>query len=468
MPNTAVNPLSIYLKAKPKVKFQGPKRQINDRKTLLIICFVTFVACFDFTFFVFLSESLSLTFFEQSANEFSQQVKLAFLVAVGFIARPIGGLLMGRYGDIKGRKPALNTGLALLIATSLTLACLPTFAQVGVLASILLGCVRLIQGAAFANQLGLSWVYIVESLPRKKLSIYISIVSASFVFGGVACALLSAWLKYVFTPEQLIEYAWRLPFLLSALLSMVGYHFVRKLDESGMFTADKMTDDEVSELSNFSHSLNRFNAIFFTAFLSLVYASSMIMSLLLLPELINNEVSMNSSTLNIISVSGAAFMAIGMLFYGWLAHKLDVGRALMFGSIFLCIQTFILYYYLNSGSGMYLIPIYAMVGFSYGLVSLCPMIFLQLFPTRNRLTAINLIFNTMTVFTGVVLPFSVLYITELLSFAPALYMMFIGICAFFMGFYVYQTPQLLAYQNNNTHSDPSLRPNFISNLKTAG
>ena len=87
-----------------------------------------------------------------------------------------------------------------------------------------------------------------------------------------------------------------------------------------------------------------------------------------------------------------------------------------------------------------------MVGFSNGIISLCPMIFLQLFPTQKRLMCTNVIFNVITVFTGVILPFSLLYTTEIISFAPAMYLIFIGVCAFFMGFYVYQTPQLVKYQ----------------------
>ena len=97
------------------------------RSKLFIICFVTFVASFDFTIFVFLSDSLSITFFAESGDEFSQQLKLVSLVAIGFIARPFGALLLGRYADIKGRKPVLHIGLFLLFLTSIVASGLPSF-----------------------------------------------------------------------------------------------------------------------------------------------------------------------------------------------------------------------------------------------------------------------------------------------------------------------------------------------------
>ncbi len=416
------------------------------RRKLFIICFVTFVASFDFTIFVFLSDSLSITFFAESGDEFSQQLKLVSLVAIGFIARPFGALLFGRYADIKGRKPVLHIGLFLLFLTSIVAACLPTYSQVGVTASVLLVIVRLIQGAAFANQLGLGWVYVAESLPRSRLATCIGMVCGSSALGVIFCALMITYLNFVFSDAQLVAFAWRIPFVISGLMAFIGYLLVHKLSETTLFMKHKSDSIEPIELSSFTYDLKRFNAYFLTFFLTLIYSSSMILLLLLLPKFINSQVSIDEFTLRILSAFGMIGLALGMLFYGWLADKINLGRVLMVGSILLCLNAVLLYYYLSHGHGTYLVPIFTMVGFSNGIISLCPMIFLQLFPTQKRLMCTNVIFNVITVFTGVILPFSLLYITEIISFAPAMYLIFIGVCAFFMGFYVYQTPQLVKYQ----------------------
>lgn len=446
MSNSADSHLSVSQNIGNSFKGIG----LFDKKVgtpLFIICFVTFVASFDFSIFVFLADTLSLTFFSSSNNDqFSQQLKLISLFAVGFISRPIGALLFGKYGDKKGRKPVLRVSLSLLFSTSLIAALLPSYAQIGVVASVLLILVRLFQGAAFANQLGLSWVYISESLPRKHLSTYISMVCTSSALGVIGCGLMTAYLEAVFIPQQLTSFAWRIPFFISGLLGLAGYILVRHLDETKLFLKQVSRSTRNIEISSFSYNLNRLNALFLTTFLTLIYSSSMVLLILLLPKLINNQVSIDTSTLSILSTLGLVGLALGMLFYGWLADKLDLGRVFMIGSILLCIKTIILYYYLSHGIGTFLLPIYTFVGFGNGLISLCPMIFLQLFPTKIRLMSINFIFNVITVFTGVLLPFSLFYISDIISFAPAMYLLFMGVCAFFIGFYVHQTPQLLQYR----------------------
>lgn len=423
---------------------------------LLIICFVTFVASFDFTIFVFLADSLTLTFFAPvNQDDFSQNLKLISLFAVGFIARPLGALLLGNYGDTKGRKPVLRIGLSMLFLTSLIAACLPSYAQVGGIASVLLVVVRLIQGAAFANQLGLGWVYVSESLPRKNLSTYIGMVCTSSALGVIFCGLLIACLKAWFSPEQLTSFAWRLPFLISGLMGLIGYILVRHLEETKLFLKQVKRTTRNLEFTGFNYDLNRINALFLTTFLTLIYSSSMVLLILLLPKLIDNQVSITESALTVLSISGLVGLALGMLFYGWLADKLDLGRVLMVGSVLLCLQAFILYYYLSQGNGHYLLPIYTFLGFSNGIISLCPMVFLQLFPTKTRLMSINFIFNVITVFTGVLLPFWLFYITEIISFAPAMYLIFMSICVFFIGFYVHQTPQLLQYRKSIITTAPN-------------
>lgn len=439
---------------------------------LFIICFVTFVASFDFGIFVFLSDNLSLTFFADFNDGISPQLKLVSLFALGFIARPIGALVLGRYADIKGRKPALHIGMALIFSTSIAAACLPTYAQAGVTASILVIIIRLLQGAAFANQVGLSWVYVAESLPTRKSGFFLSLICANFAIGAITSAIFVSLLNHLFSEDQIIAFAWRIPFVCSGLMGLIGWLLVRRLNETPLFLAEMAYPEWKPALTNFSHALGRFNSLLLTAFLSLIYASSMVMFLMQLPELLDRQVSIGNSTLHSIKIIGMISLAIGMLFYGWLADRLDLGRALMLGAIIMGINILVLYYYLSHGNGTYLLPIYVIVGLSNGFISLCPMVFLQLFPTRCRLTSINVTFNLITVFTGVILPFWLLYIIEVVSFAPAMYMMFIAVCAFFIGFYVYQTPHLHTYHhtannlsreiklaaldksNKNSHSDP--------------
>jgi len=159
-------------------------------------------------------------------------------LGIGFAVRPLGGIIGGYLGDRIGRKPVLVGSLLLMGIATVLIGCLPTYQQVGVWAGILLVAVRVVQGLAFGAEWGGAILMCFEHAPWKKKGLYTGITQAGFPVG-----LLLANLAFLVSVPLGDQWAWRLPFLLSAVLIVVGILIRLKIEESPEFEELKEEGD---------------------------------------------------------------------------------------------------------------------------------------------------------------------------------------------------------------------------------
>jgi MFS transporter, MHS family, shikimate and dehydroshikimate transport protein len=157
-------------------------------------------------------------------------------LGVGFLARPLGGILGGHLGDKVGRKPVLVASLLVMGLATFAIGLLPTYATVGLLAPILLVTVRIIQGLAFGAEWGGAILMSYEHAPWRQKGRYTGIVQAGFPVG-----LLLANLVFLVSVHLPGDWAWRLPFLASLILVIVGLIIRAKVPESPVFEDVKQT-----------------------------------------------------------------------------------------------------------------------------------------------------------------------------------------------------------------------------------
>src|SRR5215218_3710666 len=151
-------------------------------------------------------------------------------LGIGFAVRPLGGIIGGYLGDRIGRKPVLVGSLLLMGVATVLIGLLPTYQMVGVWAPILLVIVRVVQGLAFGAEWGGAILMVFEHAPWRKRGLYTGITQAGFPVG-----LLLANLAFLASVPLGGSWAWRVPFLLSAILIVVGILIRLKIDESPEF-----------------------------------------------------------------------------------------------------------------------------------------------------------------------------------------------------------------------------------------
>jgi MHS family citrate/tricarballylate:H+ symporter-like MFS transporter len=186
---------------------------------------------YDFLTFSFFAIQIGHSFFPESQTSHGLLYSLATF-GVGFLTRPLGGVVIGMYGDRVGRKPAMVLSFALMGVSILGLALTPSYAQIGIAAPILLVIFRLVQGFALGGEVGPTTAFLVEAAPPHRRGLYVSIQfmtqDLAVLAAGLAGFVLTTWL----TPGALDAWGWRVAFLAGATIVPIGLHMRRNLPDT--------------------------------------------------------------------------------------------------------------------------------------------------------------------------------------------------------------------------------------------
>lgn len=198
---------------------------------------------FDWSVYSTFAAFFAVSFFGSGGSDNQAFINSLIVFAVGFIARPIGSLLFGYISDKRGRRVSLFlTSLTALIGTTL-LAAAPTHAQVGVGAAIVLVVARVIQGIAHGGEQPAAGAYVAERSTKDNRGALSSLIYVSIMVGGLIATLLGAVLTSSVGKEGLVDWAWRVPFIVGGLGSLAALYSVWRLNETEVF--EEATQDAV-------------------------------------------------------------------------------------------------------------------------------------------------------------------------------------------------------------------------------
>lgn len=192
---------------------------------------------FDWSIYATFAPFFAASFFDP---EDPTSAFLAALVvfAVGFIARPVGAIVFGRMGDRLGRKKALSITVTLIAIGALMIGVSPTYAMVGVWASVFLVTARLVQGLAYGAEQPTAGAYLSERAPANRRGRWASLVYASGTIGVVAGSGLGVVLSATLGKDAMFEWGWRIPFLVAGLGGLFAIWIRRRMLETEQFTEE--------------------------------------------------------------------------------------------------------------------------------------------------------------------------------------------------------------------------------------
>ena len=186
---------------------------------------------YDFAVYAFVATIIAKKFFP-AQDEVTALLSAFLAYGLGFVARPLGGIIIGRLGDTRGRKTALLLTIFLMAAGTVLIGILPTYETIGVLAPIILVVARLMQGFSAGGEWGGSTAYIVEWAPAGKRGWYGSFQQTSVVAGLLLGSGVAALMNTLLDPAAMESWGWRVPFLLGGILGPVGMWMRREIDET--------------------------------------------------------------------------------------------------------------------------------------------------------------------------------------------------------------------------------------------
>jgi MHS family proline/betaine transporter-like MFS transporter len=191
---------------------------------------------YDFAVYAFVAGIIARNFFPQS-DDVTALLSAFLAYGLGFVARPLGGIVIGRLGDTRGRKAALVLTIFMMAVGTVMIGVLPTYASIGLVAPLLLVVARLMQGFSAGGEWGGSTAFIVEWAPKGRRGWFGSFQQTSVVTGLLMGSGVAALLNTLLTQEQMNDWGWRAPFLLGAILGPVGMYMRRTMKETPAYAA---------------------------------------------------------------------------------------------------------------------------------------------------------------------------------------------------------------------------------------
>jgi MHS family proline/betaine transporter-like MFS transporter len=177
---------------------------------------------YDFALFGVLAPVIASHFFP-SADPLAGLINSYAVFAIGFLARPLGGIIFGNIGDRLGRRQALVLSVALMAVPTALMGLLPTYQQVGVLAPILLTLLRIVQGISTGGEFAGSIIFLVEQAPGHRRGLYGSVANFGSMIGGLLGAAMGWLMAEILTPDALQDWGWRLLFFTGILVGLFGF-----------------------------------------------------------------------------------------------------------------------------------------------------------------------------------------------------------------------------------------------------
>jgi MHS family proline/betaine transporter-like MFS transporter len=193
---------------------------------------------YDFALFGYFAPIIGDLFFP-SDNPTTRLLSVFAAFAVGYVFRPLGGLLFGYIGDKYGRRNALILTIMLMAVPTTIIGILPTYEQWGISASVILVLMRILQGISMGGNYGGAITFTTEQVEEKKRALFGSFASASCLFGILVGSATAAAFNAMYEKEALYAYGWRIPFLIGVVICVVGLYMRRRLSESHTFETAK-------------------------------------------------------------------------------------------------------------------------------------------------------------------------------------------------------------------------------------
>ncbi|MCC2625684.1 MAG: hypothetical protein K0R14_1557 [Burkholderiales bacterium] len=377
---------------------------LNNFKLFLATSIGNIFEMFDFFVFVFLSQVLATLFFPPAIGNLSL-VFTYLTITVSYFLRPIGGVILGSLGDKYGRKSVFTLSILCTAIPSLVIGILPTFAQIGYLATFLLVLSRIFQGFSSGAELPGAITFIAEKYSQKNYYYYCAWIPFGANLSIAGGSLLIRVMTNSMNHDFLYSYGWRIPFLFGGLLAVIGFYIRRHIAETEQFQSLKQ-QKKLQKIPVFSLFARHKAAIALGTFLALIVSLITSIFHLFLPNLFIKYLNLSIQDSSGVSATGAIVLAIFILFFATLTHKFNPIRIAQLSIIGLIITFSLMvnkYIQLNNLHNFYIIVVSVSILIA-GVNGVYAGLLVDLFPTDVRYSGVAVCFTVAATIGGGLTP----------------------------------------------------------------
>ena len=397
--------------------------QKNQRKLLVLSSLGGILELYDFIIFALFASYISNAFFPATDELAGLMITFATF-AIGYLVRPLGGIVFGHFGDRIGRKSTFTISILMMAFATLGLGLVPTYSMIGVSAPLIVILLRIIQGFSIGGEIPGAITYVSEAFTDQK-GLACGIIFCALTMGIVLGSAVHASIVTLLPEQQMQAYGWRIPFILGGVFGLLSYFLRRELHESSQFVA---IEDGVEKYPMITVFKEEFGNALAGSFIAAVCAVIVTSLFLFIPAYFNKVLHLPANAYVWERTIAIAFGSCLSVFFGHLTDFINVKKLVMILSIvtiLIVYPIFIIYAYYPH---LYIISFIAsaiLLGFSAGLI---PRLLSELFPTQIRYSGIAVSYNLGFAIFGGLTPFislSLIYYTGWVT-VPALYLIIVA------------------------------------------
>ncbi len=406
----------------------------EDYKTLGLSALGGTLEFYDFVVFVFFSNVIGALFFPASMPDWMRQLQTLGIFAAGYLARPIGGILIAHFGDILGRKKMFTLSVFLMAVPTLIIGLLPTYASIGIAAPLLLLLMRVLQGAAIGGEMPGAWVFVAEHAPEKRYGFAIGALTSGITGGIFLGSIIGVWLNSTYSSAEIHDWAWRIPFILGGVFGLVSVYMRKFLHETPIFQELQARKQAAKEMPLKTILRDHRAASVLVALMTWVLSTAVVVVVLFTPSYLQKVFHIDATSAMKANAIATVTLTAGCVFWGWFSDKFGTRAAMVLGWGGMTVTTYIFYLGLP-GTQASLIWSYALVGFFVGSISLLPVVGVRAFPPAVRFTGLSFAYNMAYAVFGGLTPMLVSVWQQADVMAPAHYVAAMGVLGAAIGFW---------------------------------
>lgn len=392
----------------------------QDGRTLVLAALGGALEFYDFIIFVYFAATLGALFFPPDMPDWLRQLQTFGIFAAGYLARPLGGVLMAHFGDRGGRKRMFMFSVLLMAVPTLLMGLLPTYASIGVFAPMLLLILRILQGAAVGGEVPGAWVFVSEHVPANRVGLACGVLTAGLTVGILLGSATASIVNLLWTTQQVLSGYWRAPFIVGGLFGLLALWLRRYLSETPVFQALRERRQLVEGLP-LRHVLagHRWNVIRCMVF-SWLLTVGIVIVILMTPTLAQTNYGIAVQASLQANMWATVALAFGCVLCGASADRFGVDRVLLVGCVALVASSFLLFAALTYAP-QYFAWVYPLAGLCVGVVGAVPVVLVHEFPPTIRYSGISLSYNLAYAISGGLTPIIVTLWLRSSPLAPAYY-----------------------------------------------
>lgn len=404
-----MNHSDITAEGRPEARPLNPK----DIKTLILSSLGGTLEFYDFVIYaLYVDLIVAPLFFPDSLSVFTKELFAWGIFAAGYLVRPIGGIVMAHFGDKVGRKQMFTLSVALMALPTFIIGILPTYNSIGMLAPILLLVMRMLQGAAIGGEMPGAWVFIAEHTPKQRYGFGIGTLTSGITGGILLGFLITIIIDMLFTKVDILNYAWRIPFIIGGIFGIISVYLRRFLSETPIFkelASRKALEKNIPVISVIK---NHQFACLLVAILTWSLSTTVMVGVLITPgKILGGMYHLPSIDCRVAGCVVALMLTLGCIFFGWLEDKIGTKRNMIIAWGGLAITS--IYFYATLSLDMSLTALYihcAIFGLFTGAIATLPIVGTRAFPPSIRYSGLSFAYNLAYALFSAITPTLTLYL----------------------------------------------------------